>query len=494
MRSSLILLFDNEQIHITEVCRKRKRIIILRAWKHEMPSGCRTEDGAIEPKAMAELWQKIEKQDRIRSKEVCIVIPSDQVICREVEMPYFDIPKAQKVFSINSDLYFPIPLADYTLAFQKTEKKAWKRNEWRLGSQKKLSRVHYFVSAAPDRIIQSCFEFAENAHLKLHTICDENSCVCQILQYEAGTENVISLYVGKDKLLFFLFENGNLLLRRAIPAKTAERDMEQTLRYYKRRFMDKELSGIRIYGERQEAERWKMWLEKLEAFEVELCGCPDWIHKKQNSQEEMESGVNLAIIGGAWMPEYFISRKMKSLLEKKQLFHKFRIVLMLMILIEISLLVQPLTKYVDAATERMGLGYQIRHMEREFPYLEEYEQDKLRYDLLSELQNSIGREDHVLLCVMERLSKYQQKGAKLTMLHMRKEELSIEMDVPDKKMTADLMCELEQCSELNDIRIGALTRKNEMWSININMSGKKNERAGDQQGFDEGDEYDEISN
>ena len=180
-----IVLTDNH-IRIAELSNGRRGVSVYRLLTKEVPESLVSGGLIVDVRGFAEYLNATLKYANIKTKKVVFSLPSDRIMSREVVLPEMKEEKLKTALKVNAPEYFPVELTDYVLSYftisriledetengdedeETQERKKAKRKKPGIGRSR--SKLRLMVVAVPNEMVQSYYDAAKLAHLKLISV------------------------------------------------------------------------------------------------------------------------------------------------------------------------------------------------------------------------------------------------------------------------------------------------------------------------------------
>lgn len=166
------------------------------------------EDGYIRDKERFVESLKTELQNAgMRSTQVVFTVASTKITSREVIIPCVKDNRIRDVVQANLTEYFPMNLEDYTVTYNKLEKKTAPE-----GRQLRL-----LVLAAPNNLITNYYSVAKMMGLTIVAIDYIGNSTFQIVKKQTAAGVQMVLQMNEQSSIIYILEDSILLFQRTIP-------------------------------------------------------------------------------------------------------------------------------------------------------------------------------------------------------------------------------------------------------------------------------------
>ena len=206
----LTIDITNESVTVIEVTASQKKgTMVHHAVIFETPEGA-YEDGFIKNKELLAAAIKDQlAQNGITNKNAIFIMNSTKIVNREVMMPQVNEKKIKELVTANASEYFPVNIDDYVVFHSILET---------IPAEKQM-RV--LLVAAPTMMVQSYYDLAALAGLKVHALDYVGNAMLQLIktQTSAGSTTMV-IQLGGESSILNIVQGDTLLLQRTVPYGT----------------------------------------------------------------------------------------------------------------------------------------------------------------------------------------------------------------------------------------------------------------------------------
>lgn len=204
---TLTIEVGNEFIKLCEMQHNKNQVIVHHAISVQTPTDT-VEDGFVKDiMQVSEVIRNAMTEKQIAAKEVTFVLNSSRVATKEVILPLVKRDKIQDLVNANASEYFPVNIDDYVLSYTVLEEKKTKEEQ--------KSRI--LVYAAPEAMVQSYFDLAQNLGVKVKAVDYAGNSTLQLIKIQIDTRPTLVVQLGMDTTIVSVMNNNILQLQRTIP-------------------------------------------------------------------------------------------------------------------------------------------------------------------------------------------------------------------------------------------------------------------------------------
>lgn len=206
----LTIDITNESVTIIEVSASAKKgTTVHNAVIFETPEGS-YEDGFIRDKnALAMAIKDQLANNGITNKNAIFVLTSTKIVNREVMIPQVSAKKVKGIITANASEYFPVNIDDYVISHSVLET---------IAAQKQM-RV--LVVAAPNVMVQSYYDLADQAGLRIQALDYIGNAMLQLIKTQtSASSTTMVIQLGGESSILNIVKGDTLLLQRTVPYGT----------------------------------------------------------------------------------------------------------------------------------------------------------------------------------------------------------------------------------------------------------------------------------
>ncbi len=226
-----IVLTDNH-IRIAELSNGRRGVSVYRLLTKEVPESLVSGGLIVDVRGFAEYLNATLKYANIKTKKVVFSLPSDRIMSREVVLPEMKEEKLKTALKVNAPEYFPVELTDYVLSYftisriledetengdedeETQERKKAKRKKPGIGRSR--SKLRLMVVAVPNEMVQSYYDAAKLAHLKLISVDYIGNSVFQLTSNQIGDEPCLVIQLDEEHTVLTIYNETVMVLQRHV--------------------------------------------------------------------------------------------------------------------------------------------------------------------------------------------------------------------------------------------------------------------------------------
>lgn len=196
-KKGLAIDIGSEKIKIIQYHRNKDKLKVLHSVVVSTPTGI-ISDGLINDKTkLSTIIREELEAANIREKDVVFTVASSKIITREVDLPELKANKLDTLIKMNSDEYFPVNLADYTLDYTIIE---------HIEGEPKQVKVN--IIAALTSLLSDYHEVAMGASLRLAGIDYAGNSSVSFAMHQKIQGTYMLLDLGSDTTMVTIMNEG----------------------------------------------------------------------------------------------------------------------------------------------------------------------------------------------------------------------------------------------------------------------------------------------
>jgi type IV pilus assembly protein PilM len=520
MGKVLSIVFNNHAVMIAQLAMKRKGVVVSRVLKKDLPAGCIVDSQICDLETTAKFLSDTLKFANIHTKKVIFSLPTDKVMSREVTMPLVNEEKTMKAIRFNAGDYFPIDLSEYVLSYyrianteqtgdpeeaqtddngdevpkkSRSHKKTSKKKSW-------LSRM--MVVAAPNDIVQSYYDLAKLAHLKVQSIDYMAGGIFQLASSQIDDSVNLVAYMDMEHTMLSIFNHGVMELQRNVDfggVSTIQLVMDQynidfdaaeikmmhepliapdfesgdeitdnyyylmsnirrTIEYYNGRHPENLIEKVYLMGSGTSM------LGLKEMFQQQLELPVESVTALKQVQIRDSVGVSLPQmmkfldnIGAVIEPVGFTPKKLEQDTRRKLEHKAYRIAILLALFAAAVIVTLPATEYLQTAMDHMELETKLKQLEDVEPILQAYDQAASRYEDVQEVHKLSGTNNESLLEFINTFEQLRPSNMSIESFSCSNGQISITALADGKETVARLIQQLDSITNVSDVKVSSLS-------------------------------------
>lgn len=530
MGNLLSIVINDNRMRIAELSAGRKGVTVSRLLTKEVPASL-IEDGVIrDVRTFSDLLSSVLRNANIKAKRVVFSLPSDKIMTREVILPELDKEKIKTALKANASDYFPIDLADYVLAYfpisrivddgeeepepeeeeeedtgkksrKKKKKKNNKKKEKKRGGKKK-AKLRLMVVAAPNEMVQSCYDVAKLAHLKLESIDYIGNSVFQLTANQIGEEPCLVIQLDEDHTVLTIYNENVMLLQRnidfgsasivqavmdkkQISYEQAEADLEsralihrdfddgdeitdsvyylvsnvkRVIEYYSGRNVELPLERIYVMGDGSAIKGLNELFEGQLYLPVESITALKQVFVKDSTNHTMKEVLRyMDNIGAVIAPVDFIPKQLEQDMRRKLEAKAYRMMILLALFASVIIVTIPAMEFLTVGMEAIDLENRLLVMEDVRPILENYEQAAARYVDVQEVNALTRTNNESLLDFIEIFEQLRPSNLSIQSFSCNEGQVSFSALAAGKKTVVKLIQQLNMIANVSEVKVSGLS-------------------------------------
>ncbi len=526
MSNVLSIVINDNRMRIAELRSGKKGVTVCRLLTKEVPASL-IEDGTIrDAREFADLLASVLQNANIKTKRVIFSLPSDKLMTREVILPELDDEKLKTALKVNASDYFPIDLSDYVLGYfpiskiiddteeeeepeeeddRKSRKKKGKKNKKDKKDKKGRkgrTKLRLMVVAAPNEMVQSYYDAAKLAHLKLESVDYLGNSVFQLTTNQVGEEPCLVIQLDEDHTVLTIYDEMVMVLQRHVDFggfsiiqavmdrlnvtyEEAERELElselihdnfddgdevtdtlyylvsnirRVIEYYTGRNAGSPLERIYVMGDGSSILGLNRLLENQLSLPVETITALKQVFVKDSTNHSMREVLRyMDNIGAVIDPVGFIPKQLEQDIRRKLEAKAYRIMILLALFASVVIVALPAVEFFNTAIEAIDLKNKLLVMEDVRPIVENYEQASARYGDMQKVLVMTGTNNESLPEFINVFEQLRPSNMSLTSFSCSDGQISFSALADGKKTVVKLIQQLNAIANVSDVRVSSLS-------------------------------------
>lgn len=525
MGNLLSIVINDNRMRIAELKRGRKGVTISRLLTKEVPASL-IEDGTIrDVKTFADLLVSILRNSNIKSKRVVFSLPSDKIMTREVILPELDQEKLKTALKANASEYFPIDLADYVLAYfpiskivddnedetepeeeeesgKKSRRKKDKKKQKEKKGKKRKAKMRLMVVAAPNEMVQSYYDTAKLAHLKVESVDYMGNSVFQLTSNQIGEEPCLVIQLDEDHTVLTIYNENVMVLQRnldfgsssiiqtvmdkeRISFEEAEEELEsrtlihgdfedgdevtdsvyylisnirRVIEYYRGRNVDLPLERVYVMGDGSAIMGLNQLFENQLDLPTESITALKQVFVKDSTNHSMKEVLKyMDNIGAALAPVDFIPKQLEQDMRRKLEAKAYRMMILLALFASVLIVTIPATEFFSVGMDVMDLQNRLLVMEDVAPILDNYKQAAARYADVQQVNALTRTNNESLLNFIEIFEQLRPSNISLQGFTCNEGQVSFSALASSKKTVVKLIQQLNMIANVSEVKVSGLS-------------------------------------
>lgn len=525
MGNLLSIVISDNYIRIAELANGRKGVSVSRLLTREIPNNLMRDNSIGDVKAFAEFLADALRYANIKTKRAIFSLPTDKIMTREVILPEMNEEKTKTAIRVNAPDYFPIDLTDYVLAYfpiakvlgegeaeedeaedsEKDAKKKRKKKKSRkkaTGKKKSGAKLRLMVVAAPNDMVQSYYDVAKLAHLKLESVDFLGNSVFQLTTYQIGEEPCLVIQLDSDHTVLTVFHDNIMVFQRhvdfgsasvvqavmdarhleyeeaekVLEHKTLIRDsfeegdeitetlyylvsnIRRTIEYYTGRNVDRPIEQVYLMGEGVFISGVKRLFERQLEYPVQEITALKNVFIKGSTGLSMQEVLRYTDnIGAVLAPVNFIPKQLEQDLRRKLEAKAYRIMVLLALLASVVIVTVPATEFFSVGMDTIDLQNKLLLMEDVQPILDRYRQASDRYTDVKNVQSIVGTNNESLVEFVNIFEQLRPSDMSIASFSCNDGQISISALASGKKTVAKLIQQLNTIANVSEVKVSSLS-------------------------------------
>ncbi len=206
MKKGISIDVGTDLIKIISYKKTKKELTVLNAVTLSMPD-CNMNDGYIgNVDVLADAIRETLVENKIKGKSVEFTVLSNKIITREVSFPDLPVKELRPLVKLNSEEYFPVDLAQYTMDFTILEH--YEKD------MEKFVRTNTVV--IPTEIVESYVELAKKLKLNLESISYAENAMMNYALLIGDKRTYMMVDFGSGMTSVAIVKGGKIVLNRTL--------------------------------------------------------------------------------------------------------------------------------------------------------------------------------------------------------------------------------------------------------------------------------------
>ena len=519
MGKLLSIVLNDNHIRIAELSEGRRGVTVYRLLTKEVPESLVSGGIIVDVRGFGEYLNSTLKYANIKTKKVVFSLPSDRIMSREVILPEMNEEKLKTALRVNAPEYFPVELTDYVLSYftisrvveeepeseeedgEEPEKKKPKKKKKRTGKKKK-SKLRLMVVAAPNDMVQSYYDAAKLAHLKLISLDYIGNSVFQLTSNQIGDEPCLVIQLDEEHTVLTIYNDtvmvlqrhvdfGSITLLQAVMEKKncSEEDAQEILErrqlihnnfddgdeltdnlyylvsnikrvieYYTGRNVDQPLELIYIIGDGSHIGGLDGLFENQLHLPVEMITALKQVTVRESSGISMKEVLRyMDNIGAVLDPVNMIPKQLEQDIRRKVEAKAYRIMILLALFFSVVIITIPAVNFFSEAMETLDLQNRLLTVEDVKPILENYKQAQSRYTDVGQIQAMVRTDNESLSDFITIFEQLRPSNISIQSFSCSEGQVSFSALAEGKKTVARLIQQLNMIANVSEVKVSALS-------------------------------------
>ncbi|MCB6610336.1 pilus assembly protein PilM [[Clostridium] symbiosum] len=519
MGKLLSIVLNDNHIRIAELSEGRRGVTVYRLLTKEVPESLVSGGIIVDVRGFGEYLNSTLKYANIKTKKVVFSLPSDRIMSREVVLPEMNEEKLKTALRVNAPEYFPVELTDYVLSYftisrvveeeteseeedgEEPEKKKPKKKKKRTGKKKK-SKLRLMVVAAPNDMVQSYYDAAKLAHLKLISLDYIGNSVFQLTSNQIGDEPCLVIQLDEEHTVLTIYNDtvmvlqrhvdfGSITLLQAVMEKKncSEEDAQEILErrqlihnnfddgdeltdnlyylvsnikrvieYYTGRNVDQPLELIYIIGDGSHIGGLDGLFENQLHLPVEMITALKQVTVRESSGISMKEVLRyMDNIGAVIDPVGMIPKQLEQDIRRKVEAKAYRIMILLALFLSVVIITIPAVDFFSEAMETIDLQNRLLTVEDVKPILENYKQAQSRYSDVGQIQAMVRTDNESLSDFITIFEQLRPSNISIQSFSCSEGQVSFSALAEGKKTVARLIQQLNMIANVSEVKVSALS-------------------------------------
>ena len=512
-----IVLTDNH-MRIAELSNGRRGVSVYRLLTKEVPESLVSGGLIVDVRGFAEYLNATLKYANIKTKKVVFSLPSDRIMSREVVLPEMKEEKLKTALKVNAPEYFPVELTDYVLSYftisriledetengeedeETQERKKAKRKKPGIGRSR--SKLRLMVVAVPNEMVQSYYDAAKLAHLKLISVDYIGNSVFQLTSNQIGDEPCLVIQLDEEHTVLTIYNEtvmvlqrhvdfGSISLLQSIMDKkncSQEEALEQlerrqlihdnfddgdeltdtlyylvsnikrVIEYYTGRNADHPLELVYIIGDGSRISGLDELFDKQLNLPVERITALKQVSVKESAGLSMKEVLRyMDNIGAVVDPVDLIPKQLEQDIRRKLEAKAYRVMILLALFASVVIVTVPATNFFNEAMETIDLQNKLLTVEDVKPILDNYRQAQTRYSDVVQVQSLVRTNNESLSNFIDIFEQLRPSNISIQSFSCSEGQVSFSALAQGKKTVAKLIQQLGMIANVSEVKVSALS-------------------------------------
>lgn len=519
MGKLLSIVLTNNHLRIAELSNGRKGVSVHRLLTKEVPESLVSGGMITDARGFSDYLGSTLKYANIKTKRVIFSLPNDRIMSREVVFPEMKEEKLAAALRANASEYFPVELTDYVLSYftiskiieddpepeeeEDSDKKPKRRKK--AGAKKRSGkakpRLRLMVVAAPNEMVQSYYDAARFARLKLESLDYIGNSVFQLTSNQIGNEpclviqldeehTVLTIYneavmvfqrhleFGSSSLIQSVMEKENcsqgeaqeiLEGRRLVHDNFDDGDeltenlyylvsnVKRVIEYYTGRNVEHPLELVYLIGEGSRISGLNHLFERQLNLPVERITALKQVSVKESAELSMREVLRyMDNIGAILDPVTLLPKQLEQDIRRKLEAKAYRVMILLALFLSVVIVTFPATSFFNVATDTLDLQNKLLTLEDVKPVLESYKQAKSRYGDVKQVQSLVRTDNESLPDFIKIFEQLRPGNIQIEKFSCEEGQVSITALAQGKKTVARLIQQLSIIANVSEVKVSAL--------------------------------------
>ena len=519
MGKLLSIVLNDNHIRIAELSEGRRGVTVYRLLTKEVPESLVSGGIIVDVRGFGEYLNSTLKYANIKTKKVVFSLPSDRIMSREVILPEMNEEKLKTALKVNAPEYFPVELTDYVLSYftisrvveeetesgeedgEESEKKKHKKKKKRTGKKKK-SKLRLMVVAAPNDMVQSYYDTAKLAHLKLISLDYIGNSVFQLTSNQIGDEPCLVIQLDEEHTVLTIYNETVMVLQRHVDfgsitllqsvmekKNCSEEDAQEILErrqlihnnfddgdeltdnlyylvsnikrvieYYTGRNVEQPLELIYIIGDGSHIGGLDSLFENQLHLPVEMITALKQVTVRESSGLSMKEVLRyMDNIGAVIDPVNMIPKQLEQDIRRKVEAKAYRIMILLALFLSVVIITIPAVNFFSEAMETLDLQNRLLTVEDVKPILENYKQAQSRYTDVGQIQAMVRTDNESLSDFITIFEQLRPSNISIQSFNCSEGQVSFSALAEGKKTVARLIQQLNMIANVSEVKVSALS-------------------------------------
>ena len=518
MGKLLSIVLNDNHIKIAELSEGRRGVTVYRLLTKEVPESLVSGGIIVDVRGFAEYLNSTLKYANIKTKKAVFSLPSDRIMSREVILPEMNEEKLKTALKVNASEYFPVELTDYVLSYftisrvmeeeseseedgEEPEKKKAKKKKKRSGPKKK-SKLRLMVVAAPNDMVQSYYDTAKLAHLKLVSLDYIGNSVFQLTSNQIGDEPCLVIQLDEEHTVLTIYNGTVMVLQRHVDfgsttllqsvmeKKNCSEDdakeilerrqlihnnfddgdeltdnlyylvsnIKRVIEYYTGRNVEQPLELVYIIGDGSHIGGLDGLFENQLHLPVEMITALKQVTVRESAELSMKEVLRyMDNIGAVVDPVGMIPKQLEQDIRRKVEAKAYRIMILLALFLSVVIITVPATNFFSEAMETIDLQNKLLTVEDVKPILENYKQAQSRYADVGQIQALVRTDNESLSDFITIFEQLRPSNISIQSFSCSEGQVSFSALAEGKKTVARLIQQLNMIANVSEVKVSALS-------------------------------------
>lgn len=522
MGKLLSIVLTNNHIRIAELSNGRNGVSVHRLLTKEVPESLLNGGMISDVRGFAEYLGSTLKYANIKTKRVVFSLPNDRIMSREVILPEMKEEKLAAALKANASEYFPVELTDYVLSYftiskiledaperqdeedeepgKKPKRRKKARVKQRQGREK--PRLRLMVVAAPNEMVQSYYDAARIAHLKLMSLDYIGNSVFQLTSNQIGEEPCLVIQLDEEHTVLTIYNESVMVFQRHLEFGSSSliqsvmdrencsreeaqevlenkrlihdnfddgdeltdnlyylvSNIKRVIEYYTGRNVEHPLELVYIIGDGSRISGLERLFEKQLNLPVELITALKQVSVKESAELSMKEVLRyMDNIGAILDPVTLIPKQLEQDTRRKLEAKAYRIMILLALFLSVVIVTIPATGFFNVAMDTIDLQNQLLTLEDVKPILNNYKQARSRYGDVAQVQSLVRTHNESLSDFIEIFEQLRPSNIQIEKFSCEEGQVNITALAEGKKTVARLIQQLGTIANVSEVKASALT-------------------------------------